>query len=91
MSVRRAVSETRLLHSEFLEERQQQVRHGSVRGRYDVPAAFQLSRKTADHDHRQRIVIVLFAVAHAAAVCDERVVEECRSFKRAWWERWNLR
>ena len=39
VELRRAVSEVRLLHAEFVEEREQQVRHGSVRGRYDVPAA----------------------------------------------------
>ena len=76
VEVRRAVSEARLLHAEFLEEREQQVRHGSVRWRYDVPAALQLSRETADHDHRQRIVIVLVAVAHAASVQHDRVVEQ---------------
>src|SRR5262245_32326890 len=68
VEVCRAVSEALLLHAEFLEEREQQVRHGSVRGRYDVPAALQLSRKTPDHNHRQRIVIMLVAVAHAASV-----------------------
>ena len=44
----RAISEALLLHVEFVEERQQPVRHLSMRGSYDVPAALQFRlHKTA--------------------------------------------
>ena len=60
-----AVAELLGRDAELVEHRQQQVRHRRVRRVPDVTPAFQRARCAAGQDDRQRIVIVLVAVAHA--------------------------
>ena len=74
--MRRAVAEAVLMDAQFVEQRQHQVRHGRVRRKRQVAAAFQLAGSAARHHDGQRIVIVLIAVAHAAAVEDGRMIQQ---------------
>src|SRR5688500_197302 len=60
----------------LVEYGEQQVRHRRVRCVADVAVTLQPSRRAADEHDRQRVVVVLVAVAQAAAVQHHRVVEQ---------------
>jgi hypothetical protein len=61
---------------EFVENGKHQVRHRGMRGRLQVSAAFDLARRASDQQNRQRVVIVLIAVAQSAAVKNEGVIKQ---------------
>ena len=52
---------------------------GVCGGVLHVTAALELAGRATGEDHRQRIVIVLVAVAHAAAVEHHRMIEQVPS------------
>src|SRR5580658_4834807 len=64
-----------LINADLVEHTQKQIGHRRMLRELEVPAALQFARcATSQHD-RQRIVIVLIRVAHAAAVKDHRMVQ----------------
>ena len=56
--------------------RHEQIRERRAVGGADVPAAFEPAGAAAREQHRQRVVIVLIRIRHAAAVHDQRVIEQ---------------
>ena len=71
-----AVAERVDFDVDLVEQRHEQVRLRRVLGAHDVLAALQLAAAAADHDVRQRVVIVRVAVAHVAAVEQHRVIQQ---------------
>src|SRR5690349_14486157 len=71
-----AVAELRLLNPELVQDRQVQIRERCARGRRDILAADVLAIRAAHQDLRQRIVVVLIAVAHVRAVQEQRMIED---------------
>src|SRR5581483_4422882 len=71
------VPELLLLDSELVQHRQQQVRHRRVRSDTNVTPAFDLAGSAADQKYRQRIMVVLVAVAQRAPVQYQRMIEQC--------------
>ena len=61
---------------QFVQYREQEIRHRGVFRIPDVASTFDAARSTARKQHRQRRVIVLIAVAHGAAVEDDGMVKE---------------
>src|SRR5262245_44461887 len=68
-----------LLHRDVIaiEQRDQQIRKARVLRVLHVLAAFDPAVRVAEDRRRQRIVVVLVAVAHVAAEEDRRVIEHC--------------
>src|SRR5688572_32740861 len=72
-----AAAVTELLHRNVvaIEQRHQQIGKARVLRILQVLSAFNLSVRVTEDRRRQRIVVVLVAVAHIAAEEDRRVVE----------------
>src|SRR6185369_1812695 len=66
-----AVPERLIRNPELLEHREQQVRQRGLLRHLDVPVALELAGRAARQNDWQRVVVVLVAVAHAAAVHHE--------------------
>src|SRR5262245_36616532 len=71
-----AVAERLLLHAHFGEHGDEQVGHRRVVLVLQMPSALHLSSRAANHKVGQREVIVGVAVAHVAAVEEQRVIEQ---------------
>src|SRR6185437_14685107 len=71
-----AVAELRHLDTDLVEDRQVQVGQRGARSGRDVLAADVLAVGAAHQDLRQRIVVVLVAVAHVRAVEEQRMIED---------------
>ena len=72
----RAVSEGFFLNSQFVENRQEEIRHGGVLWISNVAPTLHPARCSARKDDGQRRMIVLVSVAHRAAVQNNRVIEQ---------------
>src|SRR5262245_27136243 len=64
----RTVPEAFLADTQFVEHAQQKIRHRRVFGRDDMPVAFEGTSRCAQENDRQRIMVVLVSIAHAASV-----------------------
>src|SRR5438132_8244315 len=71
-----AVAERVDRDADLVEHRQDQVRHRRVIRILEMTAALVIAGRASDDEIRQREMVVLVAVAHVAAVEDERVIEE---------------
>src|SRR5262245_34039014 len=71
-----AVAERLLLHTHLGEHGDEQVGHRRVVLVLQVPSALHLPSRAADDEVRQREMIVGVAVAHVAAVEEQRVIEQ---------------
>src|SRR6185437_1002905 len=63
-------------HAGAIEQGQPEVRNRRVLGIDEMLSALQLPAPAAEHRNRQRILVMSVAVAHVAAVHDDRVVED---------------
>src|SRR5262245_8667435 len=72
---RGAVAELILLNPQLGENGQQQIRHRRL-GSEDQASALQASRSAARKDEGQRLVIVLIAVAHAAPIKNQGMMQK---------------
>src|ERR1700722_3746681 len=72
----RAVAETLLLDPELVQDRQVNIGKRCARRRRDVFAADVLAIGASDQNFRQRIVVMLVAVAHVRAIQEQRMVED---------------
>ena len=69
-----AVAELVLPNAELVQDAQIEIRHRSVWRVLDVTASFELTRCASNQENRQRIVIVLIAVAECAAVQNQGMI-----------------
>src|SRR5689334_18439475 len=63
-----AIAERLCGHAHRLQQGELEIRQRRLRCHLNVPPAFELAACTTGNDDRQRLVIMLVAVAHAAAI-----------------------
>src|SRR5581483_12356275 len=71
-----AVADGLRRHSRTIEEREQHIRQGRVIGVTQMLPALELAAASAEQGGRQRELIVAVAVAHVAAVQNDRVIQQ---------------